>query len=583
MNRVGWILLGGLFLAQPGQALKDTPANPEPDARRSEFSNELGAFVRQALDEGLLDASGAEEHSGEPKSILPKIIETAPSTIPTAPVSAGRIDCSAPYPLDFSAFEQLKQYSDIYAYREDTVPDGEVQENHAGATLAKAYISLDLASEAAMTVRTGRDLQAIALQNLAALLEGEGPTPTAYFTELAACYPKANLWRALALMSQQDAGGAGLLDEHLEGFRQLPLQLRDRAALIAIPALDAMDQRTLAKLLLASFSEDEIENSSQLQFSKAVVDLGEGSPDAERLIGKFLIKSRFQEAALASLVRHKRPVNAAVREILLDEMVTKIELSQQDADVRADLRFVLDELSANSMYLPMMRLAELPSMQSAAARDELTRHLAASLQTDLASEESLRNLAAIEALIKDPGILDAAPDREALYEKATVVAVRLGFGSLGDALAVKAKGGEGVAAQRAVLAYRQKNYQELFDLAVGYPANQQINRLAAMAAIDTQDRAKLALFEKRLSLEPDTILALIEQDASTGHWLVPDRFFQAALKLSDDDQRWRVDRVMRLKHLPAQPIPGARLAMSTISGKLERSRDSLEQFSREAP
>ena len=301
------------------------------------------------------------------------------------------------------------------------------------------------------------------------------------------------------------------------------------------------------------------------------------------MIGKFLIQSRFQEAALASLVRHKRPVNAVVREILLDEMVTRIELSQQDADVRADLRFVLDELSQNSMYVPMMRLAELPSMQSDAAREELTRHLATSLQSDLASDDSLRNLAAIEALIKDPGLLDTAPERAALYETATVVAVRLGFGSLGDALAAKAKGGEGVAEQRAVLAYRQKNYQELYDLAGHYPANQRINRIAAIAAIDTQDRTKLSAFEGRLSLEPDTVLALIEQDATTSHWLVSDRFYQAAMKLSGDDQQWRVDRVMRLKHLPAQPIPNARLAMSTISGKLNSSRESLAQLSAETP
>ena len=583
MKRVGWILLGGLFLAQPGQALKDTPASPEPDARREEFSNELGAFVRQAVKEGLLEAPGTAKPAGEPKRIVPDVETASAQAMPVAPVAAGPIDCSAPYPLDFSGFGELKTYRDIYAYREDTVPEGQAEEAHAGATLAKAYIALDLASEAAMTVKTGRDQQAVALQYLAALLERHAPVPTDYFNELAACYPQADIWRAISLIAEQNEAGAQLIEAQLEAFRELPLQLRDRAAMITIPALDAMGQREVAEVLLASFSEEEIANSSQLQFSKAVVELGQGSPEAERRIEAFLIQSRFQEDALASLVRHKRPVNSNVREILVDNLVTKIELAQKDADVRADLRFVLDELSSSSMYLPMMRLAELPSMQSDAARQELTQHLVASLKRDLASDESLRNLAAIEALIKEPGLLDAAPDRAALYESATVLAVRLGFGSLGDALAEKAKGGEGIAEQRAVLAYRQKGAEEVYDLAARYPANEKINRLAALIAIDRGDRTRLSVFESRLRLEPETILALIEQDATTSRWIVSDRVYQAALRLDGDDQQWRVDRVMRLKHLPAQPIPGVRLAMSTIPDKLDRSRASLAQLSAEAP
>ncbi len=586
MKRVGWILLGTLLLAQPGQALKDTPAGQEPDARRSEFSSELDAFVRQAVDEGLLDPAGKAKPPGEPKSIVPKA--AAPEAPPVVksvavPPAAGTLDCSKPYPLDFTEYAQLTQYSDVYAYREESGNEGQMPGAHAGATLAKAYLALDLAAEAAMTVKTGRDPQAVAVQNLAVLLKGQGPAPAAYFAELAACYPQAGLWHALALLSQQDAQGAALLTDQSEDFAELPLQLRDRAAIIAIPALDAMNERKLAKLLLDSFSEEEIANSSQLQFSEAVLGLGESSPEAEQRIERFLIQAHFQEAALASLVRHKRPINSAVREILLDEVVTRIELAQKDTDVRADLRFVLDELSRNSMYEPMMRLADLPSLQSEAAREELTRHLADSLQRDLASEDPLRNIAAIEALIKDKGLLDGAPDRAALYETATVVAVRLGFGSLGDKLALRAKGGEDVAVERAALAYRQKNHAELYDLAESYPANQRINRIAALAAIETQERQRLTVFESRLNLEPETILSLIEQDAATSHWLVSDRFYQAALKLDGEDQQRRVDRVMRLKTLPVETAAPARLAMSAISGKLDRSRASLAQFSGEMP
>ena len=104
-----------------------------------------------------------------------------------------------------------------------------------------------------------------------------------------------------------------------------------------------------------------------------------------------------------------------------------------------------------------------------------------------------------------------------------------------------------------------------------------------MAAIDTRERQRLTTFESRLSLDPETILALIEQDASTSHWLVSERFYQAALKLDGDDQQWRVDRVMVLKALPEKTLVPERMAMSAISGKLDSSRASLAQFSGETP
>ena len=586
MKRLAWILIGGLLLAPPGLALKETPAKPEPDARRETLSNELGAFVRQAVNEGLLDPVGTE------KPAVSKAVPPELSPVPAAAIPAGPIDCTAPYPLDFKSFGTLSRYSDIYAYREDSefVEAGVAQAvaeaggtAHPGLTLAKAYIALDLASEAAMTVKSGLSQDAVALQNLSVLLEGRGLAPLAYFAELAGCYPDAGLWHAIALVSDGEKAGAALLEASLTEFRQLPLQLRDRAALIAIPALDGLGQQTLAKLLIASFSDEEIAHSAQLRFSQAIIKLGSGSPDAEQLIDKFLIQSRFQEAALSALVRHKRPVSNAVREILLDEMVTRIELAQQNADVREDLSFVLDELSAGSMYVPMMKLADLPSMQSDEAREQLTKHLVSSLQRDLASEESLRNLAAIEALIKDSGLLDRVPERAALYDTATGVAVRLGFGSLGDALADKAQGGEGVAEQRAVLAYRQKHFQEVFGLASRYPSNQKINLIAARAAIEVKDRAKLSVLEPRLRLEAETILTLIEEDAATGNWMVSDAVFEAAYELGDQSQKARVARVLKLKRAAPELAMSSRLPMSSIPGKLERTRQSLEQMTGEKP
>jgi hypothetical protein len=584
MKRVGGILLCGLLLAEPGQALQEPPVGQGADTSRAEFSKELDSFIRQALNEGLLDPVGPEDSSEGPKSLVPKAGEPDAADPSSEHVVAAGADCTAPYPLDFSEFGGLRRYADIYGYREETVPEGEVQKTHAGIRLAKAYIALDLAAEAAMTIKTGRDQQTAALQNLALLLEGRGPAPTAYFAELAGCYRQAGLWRALSLVSTKDPAGPGLLEAHMAAFRDLPPLLRERVAMIAIPALDAMNHRPTAKLLLAGFTSDEIAGSSQLLFSEAVIRLSEGEPDAQGLIEDYLIQSRFQDAALAALIRHKSSVSEALRAVLLDEVVTRIELARKDADFEMKLGFVLGELSEAASYEPMMRLAELPSMQSDEARSQLTRHLVSSLQSDLAADNSLRALAAIEAMIKDEGILDAVPERAALFESATLVAVRLGFASLGDALAVKAKGrGDAAAEKRALLAYRKKNYREVYELAGEHTSNQRVNLTAALAAIDTKDGPRLAVFEGRLKLEPDTILALIEQDATTSHWLVSGRVYEAAQKLGSDDQKRRVDRVMRLKRLSAEPEMNTRIAMSAISGKLNTSRQSLAMLSAEAP
>lgn len=582
MKKVGWVLLCGLLLGQPGQALQEPAAGAGPDTGRAEFSKELDSFIRRALDEGLLDPVGPEPSSAGPTSLV-RATGEPDAKDPSSENAAAGVDCAAPYPLDFSEFQGLRRYADIYGYREETVPEGEVQETHAGVRLAKAYIALDLAAEAAMTIKTGRDRQTAALQNLIRLLEGRGPAPTAYFAELAGCYRQAGLWRALSLVAANDPAGPALLESHMAAFRELPPLLRERTAMIAIPALDAMNQRPTAKLLIAAFTSDEIAGSSQLQFSEAVIRLSEGEPDAQALIEGYLVQSRFQDAALAALIRHKSSLSEALRAVLLDEMLTRIELARNDADVGLKLGFVLGELSETASYEPMMRLAALPSMQSDDARNKLTRHLVSSLQSDLTGDNSLRALAAIRAMLKDEGILDTVPERAALFESATLVAVRLGFASLGDSLVVKAKGEEVAAEKLALLAYRKKNYTEIYELAGRHTSNQRVNLMAALAAIDMKDRPRLAVFEARLKLEPDTILALIEHDATTGHWLLSERVYEAASKLGSDDQKRRVDRVMRLKRLSGELVMNTRVAMSAIPGKLNTSRQSLALLSAEAP
>ncbi|MFN3401984.1 MAG: hypothetical protein ACK4Z4_16715, partial [Ferrovibrio sp.] len=258
---------------------------------------------------------------------------------------------------------------------------------------------------------------------------------TDYFRQLAACHDDAGLWLALAQLAAGQGEGAGLLDKHVQNFRQLPTQLRDRYAMLAIPALDAMGERVLAQKLFSGFSRAEIQNSSQLQLTQAVLELGIGSPDAETALRNYLMQARYQEIALFTLLRHGRTITELERNVLVSGLLTKLEQSHQDADIRSSLQFVLEELSTGSRHQTILDMAARANLQSVAAQDEIRRHFVAGLERDLAGTDPLRNLAAIEALVREDGLLDGAEARGDLYEAAVLKSVRLGFGALADTLA----------------------------------------------------------------------------------------------------------------------------------------------------
>ncbi|ABI76459.1 hypothetical protein HNE_0254 [Hyphomonas neptunium ATCC 15444] len=583
MRRYLWLLLCGALLAPPVLAAKPEAETAGPDARKQELSTELNQFVRDAIDEGLLapSGSGAAAEPMEPSAEV-ETVERGVDAAPTAPSDvwalSGPMDCNAPYPLDFSEFEAIASYSDILNYRTQLMADG------VSATddprLAKAYIALDMASEAVMNLSDPTKPNEQALYHVAQLLDGRIRPDLTYFQALAQCHEKAELWLGIALLIDGQGTGAAYIDKRFNAFRELPLQLRTSVTAIAVPALDRTDGRFLSQKMLASFGEAELRDSAQLQFANAILEMGQGNTQAEILIRTFLLQGRFQEEALFALIRHHRVIDAPVKALLLDGMLFKIEQSQRDEDIRASMKFVLDELSAESRYLTMMDMAGRDNMQSEAAQSEIRIYFVTGLQRDLASDDPLHNLAAIEALSIEAGLLDHHEQRKALYEAATLKAVRLGFASLADELSRKTQPGEAVAEQRATLAYRLKDYPAVFQLADANPSNIQIGLVAALSAIDANDAAQLQLFTSRLKLDDATILALIEQDAASQRWIVPNAVYQAAGAITDEASKARADRVLGLKQAAASGV--AEPSPTSIAGVPDRlmttrmALDSLE-------
>ena len=570
MRRYVWLLLCGALLAPPVLAAKPAEKTAEPDARKQELSTELNQFVRDAIDEGLLAPAGSGASQGADAALAPSA-EADPSDAPAAPA------CGETYPLDFAEFEAIATYADILNYRSQiqtssTAPAGDPR-------LSRAYIALDMGSEAVMNLRNPDSPDEVALREVALLLDGRTRVNVPYFRGLARCHERGEFWLGVALLIDGQSAGTAYVDKWFGEYRHLPLQLRTSVTAMAVPALDRTDGRFLSQKMLASFSSEDLRDSTQLQFANAILALGQGSSDAEVLIRTFLLQGRFQEEALLALIRHKRVIDAPLKALLLDSMLQKIEQSRHEEDIRASMQFVLEELSAESRYLTMMEMAGRENMQSAVVQTEIRNHFIAGLQRDLASDDPLQNLAAIEALSVEVGLLDDHDQRTALYEEATLKAVRLGFASLADELSRKTQPGEAVAEQRATLAYRLKDYPAVFQLAQANPSNPQIGLVAALSAIDANDPAQVQKFTGGLKLDADTVLALIEQDAASGRWIVPDTVYQAAGELTDEAQKFRAKRVLDIRRAATGEIETpSQAAMAGISERLMSTRMALESL-----
>ena len=566
------LALGEAVDAQAGEA--PAPAAGQGQGEPKRLSNELDQFVREALDEGLLTPAGAEEAAEDAEAADPiaEVRRMQPAPFPV------EVDCSAPYPLDFSEFREFDRYQQAFTYQETASAARGEAAGDATFELAQAYLSLGLYSEARMVLGATPGPRAMALRQVAKLMEDREPADPGYFRELSNCDEEAGIWLAVALLANDQDEGVQQLSTNLNGFRKLPFLLRADIAVMAIPQLDKRGEKILPVKLIADFTEEQIKSTPQLQFAQAIVDLNHDGPGAEQTIRNFLNDPQFQEDALAALMRHGKPMNGLHEEILLGELMKKFGQSGDDRQLAASLQFALQELGGSSHYQPIMDLAGMPALQNDAAQAEILREFVGALQRDLGSDNRLRNLAAINALVSDPGILKASPERTELYRSGAALAIRFGLASLARELMGWVGADGAVIAQLADLEFQREDYGAVSTWAQTYPDNDHIALLAALGAIREGDTASLRAVEARLTLDPDTVLALIEQDAATGRWIVSDEIYDAAAKLTDSTQAQRAARVFAMRKAARDLAAGPeKLAMASVPVVLKRSDTSAEQ------
>ena len=564
---IRWLSL--LLLATSPVALAQSDPTTEPSAQSGELPTRLDDFLNTAIDEGLLvptDEGAFSDSTTAPAEGAKPVLRQRSKLFEAAK------KCAADYPYDFTDFRDMKSYQDLYPHQEAFRAAGSVVDSEAGTRMAMAYAALNLSSELRTHLRgSNGGHEAIAMGRLIALMDANDAPDLAWFRALADCHSEGEFWLSVALLLSGDDAGVDAFDQRLTQFRRMPIQVRIRLAGLLVPILNARGERVLVSKVMADFTAEEVEISSQLRFAKALIDLERGSADAEATIQSMAAQPRFQEIALDGLLRSNVRLDPGKREILLREAQRRINRANGEEQIAASLRFTLRELSATSRYGEMIDLLELASLQAPYAQNEVRRQLVDTLNRDLGDESALRALAAMDLLLRESATIDGTPGRAALFEKAVMRASDLGLLTLSEIVAVESGNANLLLNARVELSLAQQRHEDVLALASEKPDYTRIQLAAAHAAIALKQKSALSNILPRLPAAPSELVPLLEADAAAGTWYLPQAVYNRAKQTSDDALRARVDRVASLKSRVESPEKAGKLTLADATEVLSRS------------
>ena len=517
----------------------------DPVDPKEELADTLEEFIGRAVDEGLL------ERADDPSKQIPGMEDGG---LP--------VNCTPIFGLDFDPLRQLTKFEDLYALKESvgTLPRTEEM---------KIRIALGLYSEA-RALRGPVDPDSSYLINLAVLLENYETPDVAFFEEFSECGAIGRFWHAVSQLSVHDSSGVGVIRESVVYFRSLPIQMRVDLATIIIPALDGFGERLLATKLMTTFSTDEANDSSSLQFSLALLD-----EDPEKEIGDFIVRPEFRSNALRAVVQRDTELSEAQRDLLLEEFTRIIKRESDERRITIGLKFALQEYSKRSDVEQMIELTKIPNLQSPAAMNTILQHVAKVIEKGLASDDQLVVLSAIQSLIDHAETLDFHPATAGLYPVAAEYAVNTGYKSLAARLSDRGLRRKENLLQSANLAYREGALSKLSSLARQHSDIAEISLLAAKAALKAGDVEALREFEVKLIDHPKLALELAQQDAVKGTWLVSEAIYIAAAIASDEELSGRAQNLLTLRRSATSAAQRPALNLNQAEEILSRSATSL--------
>lgn len=554
MRRALLLLCASCMLTSPSIADEETKGAGPEVSKDSDSAKALNDFISRAVDDGLLNRPGAVSPAEVPSSGL-----TRPET------ASG---CAIVADADFTPQKSFNGFSDLMELEASEVPFPAVDR-------IKARMAIGLYSEA-RSLAKGAGSDSSYLLNLAHLLEYQSsPTPR-YFTKYSRCGVPANFWSAIAKLADHDESGVEDLEAGISYYRDLPMQMQIDIVTIAVPALDGYGERLTARKLMTAFTDDDIKNSSNLQFSAALLD-----ENAEKKIDEFIIRPEFRMKALSAIVQRGDTLSTPQRELLLEEVADIIDTETDEYQLTIALKFALQEFGKRSNVPEMLALARLPKLQSPAARNTILQHIATVVARDLQSDDQMKVLSTIETLFDHSDVLEGHASTASLYTIASERARALGYSTLARRLIDKDQRELEDLLQKAELAFRKNEQPRLYAIADQRPASPELALLAARAALEASDTDNIEKFQSRLLNSPDKALRLIQEDAAVGKWLVAEEVYLAAGSTSNISEAAEAANILALRREALAAKQRPEIGLGSVETILARSTKDLNPKSKE--
>ena len=522
-------------LALASAAFADTGAkdvsSEEENSAAAESAAGLDEFVDSAIDAGLLVPTGeGPTNSGDVRFTRDQL-------------AALGIRCGGEYPLDFSVVKSLRRFNDMPTIYADT--DGEVQAKMLADL--KAKLALGLYAEARALIATAEGPEWTPYRKFITLLENRERPDIEYFQGLEACHPDAGLWRSLAQLVVFDPEGVESLAERLAAVRRLPYNMREDLATLAVPSLVIERRGDLAQQVLATFTPEEISNSTRLSALKtAIIDMPVGSESDDRLV-MLMSRPKLKLAALLILVERDGRLRPTIHSFVLEEAWNVLETSETQHDLDPILEFVIRHLGSEDLYAGLERMRALPVAAREDIRASIDTHTMIALEDYLSKDNPTDAFNALQTLDQFHDELPATERANQLRKQGARRAIELGLFSMVKHYLAPVEREPQVGLMLAQAAFWGHVNQDLFDVRDAYPTEAEINRMAGIRALQANVPVVAQAAFAGLDGHASAQLELLEHGAIEDNWALWRRDLSDLVADLTDDEVVRLDRVRTIQ------------------------------------
>lgn len=556
----------GLCFALVSVASADTGAkdvSKEEDSVAAETASGLDAFVDSAIRGGLLVPNEDA------------VADDGKTPIDTEALARLGITCGDPYPLDFSVVRSLRRFNELPSIIIEDDADAEAQMMED----LKSKIALGLYSEAKALIARAPETDWRPIRELMALLENRERPNLAYFEGLASCYEEAGLWYAVAQLIVFDAEGIEEIGARVGQIRTLPYNMREDIAMLIIPTLLIERRADLAQQVLATFTPEDLENSTRLRALKtAVIDMPTGAESDDRLV-MLMSRPKLKLAALLILVERDRSLRPTIHSFVLEEAWNVLETSETQHNLDPILDFVIRHLDSEDLYSGLERVRGLKAAEREDVRASIDNHTMIALEGYLSDGDRSNAINALQSLNIFHEDLPLNPRGNALRTQGAERAIELGLFSMVRHFLEPVERDPQIGLLLAQAAFWGRVNPELFQVRDEFPKEIEINHMAGIRALEADESDIATAAFAALDEHPDLQLDLLEHGAVEENWSLWRADWSELVGRMTDPQVERLARVRLIEQSQrGDTAPAGRTVKSyQIADLLNSSRQVLSK------